>query len=293
MDIILSDYQNHLTNVLRYLTDFCERNDVRYFVAYGTMLGAVRHKGFIPWDDDADIFIPRDDYERLLNMKELLQQEGFDIISMESKDSYLTYAKVYDSSTSLWEVKQYPHMIGVFVDIFPLDYADCPPNEVAKSIDIFKRYSRHFSLAYAHYKIGDLLFYIKGFHLKTAWDVLLSFYYRKRKNHYRIKMFELCDSLHKTGGKYCVDYSSAVNEKNPYNFIYESEWFNDYILTPFYDFQVRIPVGYDAYLKCRYGDYMQLPPLSARVPQHSHYFLDLKKHWTIEEVVLLNEKNKD
>lgn len=284
MNSKLTNYQTYIIDVLRYVCDFFERNNIRYFLAYGTMLGAVRHHGIIPWDDDADVFVPREDYERLLKMQGQLQTEGYDIISMESDNSYLTYAKIYDNNTSLWEVKQFPKMIGVFVDIFPLDYSNEPYEDVVNNVKRFSSLSRNFALAKSVYDIHDFFSYLKGFHIKTAWLVVKSFFYRKKKNYYDRVMKEYYRQLQQTSGKYFIDYSSSVNVSKPGSVIYESVWFDDYVMLQFEDFQARVPVGYDEYLKCRYGDYMQFPPESERVPGHSHYFLDLQTHHEMEEI---------
>ena len=283
MNSKLTNYQTHLIYVLRYVCGFLERNNISYFLAYGTMLGAVRHHGIIPWDDDADVFVPREDYERLLKMQDQLQSDGYDIISLESEDSYLTYAKIYDNKTSLWEVKQYPKMIGVFVDIFPLDYADSTFGRVVDDVKKFTVLSKKYCLANSVYSIRDLFFYLKEFHIKTALLVAISFFLKRRKRDYYKEMMHFYKQLQKTSGKYLVDYSSAPNVKDPKNVIYDAEWFDDYIMMQFQDFSVRVPRGYDEYLKCRYGDYMKLPSLSERIPQHSHYYLDMTKRVSIDD----------
>ena len=285
MDNELTEYQLHLINVLRYVTDFCDNNGIRYCVAYGTMLGAVRHKGIIPWDDDADIFVPRADYERLIRMRGLLQNDGYDLLSMESKNSYITYAKIYDKGTALWEVKQFPQVIGVFVDIFPLDYADSPLEDVVEDVKSFSVLSKRFSLANSDYSFQDALLYLKSFHLKTALLVFKSLFLRRKRFYYYNRLYQLYKKLEKQNGKFLVDYSSASNVENPKSIIYESAWFEGFSLFPFNGFMVKVPIGYDNYLRCRYGDYLSLPPVAERVPQHSHFFLDLKRSWSKEAIL--------
>lgn len=287
----MTDYQKYLINVLRYVTDFFEKNNIRYFVAYGTMLGAVRHNGIIPWDDDADVFVLRDDYERLLGMQSSLQKDGYDIISMESEGSYITYAKIFDNKTSLREVKQYPKMIGVFVDIFPLDYADDSIKKIVENVEKFSYLSKKYSLAISEYTIKDVFSYLKGFHLKTAWSIIKSFMIRKKRDYYYKDLSTFYKNLQKNSGRYLVDYSSSVNVEDAKNVIYESSWFEDYKMVCFEDFKVRVPVGYDNYLKCRYGDYMKFPPITEQKPQHSHYFLDMSNRITIEEADLYKNSN--
>ena len=105
-------------DILTDIADFCEKNDITYFLSVGTLLGAIRHKGYIPWDDDIDIMMPRPDYKRLLN-----EYHGkYKLLKPEA--GLLYYAKAYDPDTVKYEAdtdykKNQP--IGVDIDIFPLD----------------------------------------------------------------------------------------------------------------------------------------------------------------------------
>ena len=85
------------------------------------MLGAVRHNDIIPWDDDIDVFMPRKDYEKLINLENDIDKDGFGIISAKNSSSYATFSKIYSKNTTLWEIESIPFVYGVYVDIFPLD----------------------------------------------------------------------------------------------------------------------------------------------------------------------------
>ena len=120
-NLFLNKYKSKVLEVLKYTIKFCEKNNLKYYLADGSALGCVRHKGYIPWDDDIDIYMPRKDYNRLISLKEKVSLDGYTVKSLKDKNYYLTFAKIYDSNTTVWEFKDCPDILGVYVDIFPLD----------------------------------------------------------------------------------------------------------------------------------------------------------------------------
>ena len=111
--------------ILKYVHDFCEKNDIKYFINYGTLIGAVRHKGFIPWDDDIDICMFRKDYEKFIEL--FSKDDGkYKILSLESSDKYYNnFIKVIDSKTKIEDERNYKtYDSGIFIDIFPMDFFD-------------------------------------------------------------------------------------------------------------------------------------------------------------------------
>lgn len=111
-------------DILKYIKTQCEKYNLRYYLAYGTLLGAVRHKGFIPWDDDIDIHMPREDYDKLIELEYNNPDSKYKLLSPKyNKDYYYSFAKMVDNETILEEtgLKQIKEL-GVYVDIFPLDY---------------------------------------------------------------------------------------------------------------------------------------------------------------------------
>ena len=116
------EYKHCLLNMMSWLHSFCVRNNIRYYALGGTMLGAARHQGFIPWDDDIDIGVPRKDYEKLAHL--LMNTKGryrIETPRSKAKDFIYTYSKLYDTETTLIENSKTPIKRGVFIDIFPLD----------------------------------------------------------------------------------------------------------------------------------------------------------------------------
>ena len=102
--IISADERKKISlDILKYVAEYCEKNDIKYFLAYGTLLGAVRHKGFIPWDDDIDLIMFRDDYNKFVStFNKNDNNSKFKVLSFEYKTYSLPYAKVTDTETCIW-----------------------------------------------------------------------------------------------------------------------------------------------------------------------------------------------
>ena len=122
-----------------------QKNNLSYYAAYGTALGAIRHGGIIPWDDDIDVWMPRKDYERFLALRPSLVDTSFEILDIQDKGYYLYFAKFCDKNTTLIEREGEP-VIGLYIDIFPLDNYDAS-KEWLQRINSLYRYAW---LAYGH-----------------------------------------------------------------------------------------------------------------------------------------------
>lgn len=126
-ELTLNEMQQVLLGMMCKVHDICTKNNIRYSLAYGTLLGAVRHKGFIPWDDDIDIFMPRPDYDRFM---EIFKSENGLTLIAPGKDSYIAFARICDteqttlSSTLPWHPAIKGQETGLWIDIFPTDGAE-------------------------------------------------------------------------------------------------------------------------------------------------------------------------
>ena len=276
---INKEFRLKLIETFRAFDAFCKRHQIQYYTAGGTLIGAVRHKGLIPWDDDVDVWMLRKDYERFLTFRG--QVEGhYDI--MDSRDEnywLLSLAKFVDTDTTLWEFEHYPCITGVYIDIFPLDECDAD-----KAMALRKEYDEtSFKLTYAmakhswsqfmtllsHRDLGTFKSYLKD-----------SLYYRPRYQKY-LQAYEACvQKIKKSKGEMYVAFDGLYQERE----IYKKEWLAEIVKLPFEDMEVDAPVGYHEILTQVYGDYMQLPPVEKRVSHHHHYFMDLDRRWTIDEI---------
>ena len=244
--------------ILCSIHDFCVNNNIRYSLAYGTLLGAIRHKGYIPWDDDVDIMMPRPDYERFIKLYPGYNK-NHTVQTYINDDSYfLAFAKVYDNRT---ELIVFPTRTGVFVDIFPVD-------GLPDSVELTKRYySDKLKLIFK-----DILFTCKNNDFRPGNKMLNSLKYAAKRLLYpsRKKAIKKLESMIYAypfeSSKYAmviVDYDvpplPARLERN----IYEQ-----YITVPFEKYNFNVIKEYHHYLQTMYGDYMQLPPEEKRVPGH-------------------------
>ena len=120
--VTMDESRNIQLNILREIHKICEENNLRYYLAYGTLLGAVRHKGFIPWDDDIDIVMPRPDYIRFF---EIAKSDTCDFYSIEKNDEYIySFGKASRKNTVIIpDGMRCKIELGISVDIFPLDGA--------------------------------------------------------------------------------------------------------------------------------------------------------------------------
>ena len=271
-------FKQQILHVFKYTVELLERHHLRYVACGGTVLGAVRHKDFIPWDDDIDIYMPRADYERLLDLKQEVWADGFDVLSLRDEGYYLPFAKISDRSTTLWEIEEFPFVMGVYVDIFALDNFSCSDEELTaiqrKSLKKFYHYQKSVS------------------HIRTRGFLTDLFCGRFKEAQYKLEV--MCSRpfrkpLLNAFLRYRQWYSSFDGEKSVCvtqwaGKIFKRHWFEDTIQQPFADTTVCIPRDYDGYLRCLYGDYMTLPPEEERVTAHLHRYLNFDQSLTIEEI---------
>jgi lipopolysaccharide cholinephosphotransferase len=150
---IVTELQEKLVEMLHWFNNLCINDDIKYYVIDGTMLGAARHKGFIPWDDDVDVALPRPDYERLRKMFGNSQIDKYYLEMPDSTDELFAtpYAKLYDTTTTLIENYQKPLKRGVFIDIFPIDTLSHREKEARAKLLQIKRKQNFFMTRVAAY----------------------------------------------------------------------------------------------------------------------------------------------
>ena len=274
--LTLNEIQEQSLGILQTVHNFCIENGIWYSLAYGTLIGAIRHKGFIPWDDDIDIIMPRPDYERFVAS---FAAPGLGIACEKDKDYYLNYCRVFDtvktcSSTILPVGKNYRG--GVWVDVFPADGVSDDKDEFTRNVNTVKKnWMMQLRYRYSLASFRDIL------HTASFKDVIiliaikLSGQGRKRLNAnneiVRQNATRIPFGSTRHWSQLCVLDDGVRNYQR-------CEDFSETVDTVFEGRKFKIMKGYDRVLRNIYGDYMQLPPENQRQPKHGHATLFWKEH---------------
>ena len=129
----IKEIQKVSLEILKKITDICEQEGLRYFLTYGTLIGAVRHKGYIPWDDDVDIAMPRPDYDKLLNYLAKNGQDNLEVFNTNTCKKYpYMITRISDNRYEIDMKNEEKYGMGVFIDIYPLDGLGKTPDEALK-----------------------------------------------------------------------------------------------------------------------------------------------------------------
>ena len=276
-------YREKLLETYKAFCNLCEQNGLRWYMAFGSAIGTVRHKGFIPWDDDIDVLMPRADYERFLK----LQVHGATIIGPRLSEGWtFPFAKFCDAGSTIWERQVYPSVMGVFVDVFPLDEADPDPRKTEALRKAYHLNYRNYRRSLRTYQSGEMRRRLAGRDFSGALKVFLdqTWYASRAERYYRrfLEMEEHLAAAALTGSGKNVMYSTVSDYKGV---TLPAEWFAATVEMPFEDTTARMPSGYDEMLRTFYGNYMELPAREQQVSNHFHYFVDLERALSIDQVM--------
>lgn len=250
-------YKRIPLEILIHFADFCEKNKIRYSLAYGTLLGAVRHKGFIPWDDDIDVIMPRSDYERF---KTIYHSERYPFSDMTINKHHPTpMGKVYDSQTFFYS-NRIRRSYGLFIDVFVVDNFPINVKERLRWQKLIRfliliNYVKNASLKGLLYNKSSFPRKIKILFCKML-PVPKTFI---QKNLFRLSQKYDASSTGLTGITMSCD--------NPFD-TYPVNFFEEYVNLEFEGRAFKAIRQYDKWLKICYGNYMQLPPVEKRVGKH-------------------------
>ncbi len=248
-------------DILKHFDAFCKEHNIRYYLAYGTLLGAIRYKKFIPWDDDVDVLVPREDYERLLKIYE--DNAQYKLFAFE-KDGMFHYpfAKLCDLSTKkvLPEFRSSGAIPGVEIDIFPLD---CWQSDY----EMARKEARSISREILFLQASQLRESPTKKGIKSLLWQLISVYARIRTDKYFNKKIVKKSKANKQDNPAFVGSKSwcIYGERG----IIPAEAFADVTYVEFEKEMFPAPIGYDTYLTCLYGDYLPEPPKEKQKTNHS------------------------
>ena len=243
-------HQQCSLNILIAVDKICRQYNIPYFITNGTLLGAVRHKGFIPWDDDMDIAMLRPDYETFISVLSSHLPEPLEFVGPNTSDKYpMELGKVIDGSTTLIERWSYNQLGGVYLDVWPLDAVSD------------KRWQRR--LHFSAYKVMNRLLYMRnrdpykrGHGVSSWWPrIVQSLFKNSTLQRWMHKVQTACDFDKHDGicmldnGEKSIISKQVIGKRKEYEF--EGQLF-------------YCPEDYDTYLRALYGEYMELPPENKR-----------------------------
>ncbi len=274
-DYPIRPLQLRILQILKETDQALRHAGLRYYIIAGTLLGAVRHGGFIPWDDDIDIGMPRPDYDRLLQQNSKILPPYLELISAETNPGYpFPFAKIQDARTTLIERAHMPWLGGVYIDVFPLD--GVPDNTVQRHIH-FSRHEYRKRLLYYLYRDP----YRHG-HGPSAWPYLAA---RHLYNAARVQA-----NIRRSCTRYPFDTSrQAVDHDDGLRGVLPREIFGTPTPITFEGETLLGPEQPDIYLSRKYGDYMTPPP-APKQRQHNFHYLDLNTPYRQTKMAEMNSK---
>lgn len=266
-ELELQEVQRVALGLLIEFDKICQENAFRYSLGGGTLLGAIRHGGFIPWDDDIDVMMPRPDYEKFLEYCRHYEG-GFDCLSLNHTEGYFDlFSRLSDRSTYLVDDSRViEYKMGVSIDIFPIDGLGDDDAIALKNFNKgrFKRELLIASKWTKYFRSETKSILVEPIRLAFF---LMSRLVNKRQLCASIDTFCQRNAFETSGFAACI--SGVYREKE----IMPTSAFKEYQSIEFEGHDFDIISDYDAYLTQHYGDYMQLPPVEKQVPHHrAHYY---------------------
>ena len=267
--------QKIMLRMVKDVAEVCEKHGICYMADGGTALGSVRHKGFIPWDDDVDIIMPRDDLNRFVELFDAELGDKYELVTPNSKGH-----KVASLITEIYDKNSYKSSLhnmdtdlpqGVMIDIFPLEYA--PVNPVVRRIKgTVAMFLQYIAVSATFYKLYDtptkktFFYQTKEGRFNYNFRRLIGFFFSWRSYQAWCNTFDKFVRGKKDTGLWCI----PTDVGHYFGHLMPKEVFYPPIRGQFEDTEINLPHDIDAYLVNAYGDYMWIPPVEQR-----------EKHWTV------------
>lgn len=261
-ELKLNEIKEIEIQLLKEFKSYCETHKLKYFLSNGTLLGAIKYNGFIPWDDDIDVIMPRDDYNRFV--KEFPSNEKIKLLNEETCENYFfSFAKLSDLSTLIQNqtiLKNYE--CGIHIDIFPLDKWEENKKKASKKAKRIQKLCKKLCFSISHFCQGRSW-------LRTCAKNMIIFYTQiKGPTYYRKKLRNVIkNALDKSGTEYCGCLVWPIYGARE---IIPTEAFSKTIFVEFEGDKYPAPIGYDVYLRSLYGDYENDPPSKKQRSHHKY-----------------------
>ena len=253
-------------DTLVYFKEFCDKNNLLFYLCGGCCIGSLRTGGFIPWDDDIDILMPRDDYEKLYKLWDNDKHERFKLLRTDEK----IFTTIVDTETTCVKANQ-AHLdipFGIMMDIFPID--GCPKGK-------FKRTLQKLNAMIYSLFLAQIVPENHGGIMALGSKFLLSIVKSPKAREKKWRNAERRMSKYKISDcEYITELCEGVHSMQPQ---YPKEWFASAVYREFEGLQMPIPVGYDPYLKKAFGDYMTPPPEDKQKPHHDMILVDTERSY--------------
>ena len=258
-ELTLQELKDIEFEILKVFDEFCKKNNIRYFFAYGTLLGAIRYKKFIPWDDDVDVLVPREDYERLLTL--FKDTEKYRMLALERTPEFrYPFAKLCDMTTRKDEFGRNNGIeLGVDIDIFPLDTWDNDLQKAKREAKFIEKNMKYldFSKLKKANSMNPLKRFIKG--------IVIVFCRMFGSEYFLKKIIKACNRPEQKDSAYVGCKTWCVYGIRG---IHRAEVFADSVEIEFEGQKFPAPIGWDEYLTDLYGDYLPEPPKEKQKTHH-------------------------
>lgn len=272
-ELSLEEVQKGALDVLKRIDAICEKEGLHYWVAFGTLIGAIRHKGFVPWDDDLDIMMPRPDYERLLAYFVRNANAERPLVALDprlGKNQPFLITRISDTRYKMaGEYGDLVDGLGTFVDVYPLDGMgndfDAAKKHEFEAYGCVCKYVQALNPKVNSIKPGIFRRFVRAVRASLLGN----------PSKYQARLMKLCAEFSYEESDYVA---VAAWPSSPNTSVYPRGLFDGSERVSFEDISVPVPIGYDEVLKSDFGDYMQLPPVEMRRPHKTYSIYRVKEN---------------